>query len=53
MTPEEWAAQQPLEDTPTYPLDAGDPSPLQPAAGSPDAYEGEAEENPRAGSFRK
>jgi len=36
-TPEEWAASQLLEDAPTFPLDAGDPSPLQPAAGSPDA----------------
>jgi hypothetical protein len=46
-TPEEWAARQPLEDLPTFPLDAGDPSPMQPAAGSPDLIEGEAEENPR------
>lgn len=51
-TPEEWAERQPLlEDEPTFPLDAGDPSPLQPAAGSPDADdEDEAEENPRARS---
>ena len=47
-TPEEWAANQPVEDTPTFPLDAGDPSPMQPAAGSPDTEESEAEENPRA-----
>jgi len=52
-TPEEWAASQPLEDAPTFPLDAGDPSPLQPAAGSPDANEGETEDNPRVGSSRK
>ena len=36
-TPEEWAEEQPLEDTPTTALEPGDPTPLQPAAGSPDA----------------
>ncbi len=47
-TPEEWAASQPVEDVPTFPLDAGDPSPMQPAAGSPNKEWSEAEENPRA-----
>ena len=35
-SPDEWAEDQPLVDTTTGPLDAGDPTPLQPAAGSPD-----------------
>lgn len=35
--PDDWAEEQPIEDTATVALDAGDPSPLQPAAGSPDA----------------
>ncbi len=42
-TPEEWAEEQPLEDEPTRPLDAGEPSPFQPAAATPDA------EDPPAG----
>jgi hypothetical protein len=36
-SPEDWAEEQPVEEAPTYPLDAGDPSPVQPVAGSPDA----------------
>lgn len=35
MTPSEWAEEQSLEDGPTYPLDAGDPTPYQRAAGTP------------------
>ena len=34
---EEWAAEQPLTDEPTRPLDAGEPSPYQPAAATPEA----------------
>lgn len=35
--PDEWAEDQPIQDTTTGPLEPGDPSPLQPAAGSPDS----------------
>ncbi len=35
--PDDWAEEQGVIDTTTGPLDAGDPSPLQPAAGSPDS----------------
>ncbi len=34
-SPEEWAAEQPLEDQPTYALEPGDPSMYQPAAATP------------------
>ncbi len=37
ISPEEWAEEQPLEEEPTHALEPGDPSPLQPAAGTPDA----------------
>jgi hypothetical protein len=34
-SPREWAEEQGIEDSPTFPLEPGDPSPMQPAAGSP------------------
>ena len=36
-TPQEWAEQQGIDDEPTFALEPGDPSPLQPAASSPHA----------------
>jgi len=36
---EEWAIRQPLVDAPTRPLDAGEPSPHQPAAATPEGVE--------------
>lgn len=38
-SPQEWAEEQGIEDEPTFALEPGDPSPLQPAAGSPDSDE--------------
>ncbi len=51
-TPEEWVEEQPLRDEPTRPLDAGEPSPFQPAAATPETEEEpeEAEENRSADS---
>ncbi len=48
--PDDWAEEKPIEDTTTGPLDPGDPSPLQPAAGSPDA---DAEEESLAHQTRR
>jgi hypothetical protein len=47
-TPADWAKKQPVDPEPTYPLDAGDPTPFQPGAGTP-GNEGSEEDEESSG----